>query len=78
MKPARVLAVLLAACGLCSSQDLKLREEAVRLLERANAISSSPHLPARELVHQRTFTPAMCDGHPDAHEVDFMLHFQGR
>jgi hypothetical protein len=33
-----------------SSQDLKLREEAVRLLERANAVSSSPKLPNLERI----------------------------
>ena len=35
---------------LCLCQDVKVREEAVRLLERANAVSSSPHLPNLERV----------------------------
>jgi hypothetical protein len=33
---------------------------------------------AQQLASQWTFTPAMCDGRPDAHEVDFVLHFKGR
>ena len=33
---------------------------------------------ALELARQRTFTPAMCDGKVDVHEVDFVLHFIGR
>lgn len=33
---------------------------------------------ALELAKQWTFTPAMCDGKPDAHEVSIVLHFQGR
>ncbi len=33
---------------------------------------------ALELARQWTFTPAVCDGHADAHEVDFVLHYQGR
>ncbi len=42
--------------------------------------SDRPELNAEalQLAAQWTFTPAMCDGHPDAHEVDFILHFQGR
>ncbi len=30
------------------------------------------------LARQWTFTPAMCDGHPDREEVSVVLHFQGR
>jgi TonB family protein len=33
---------------------------------------------ALELAKRWTFDPAMCDGRPDAHEVDFTLEFQGR
>ena len=33
---------------------------------------------ALEVAKQWTFTPAMCDGKPDAHEVSLVLHFQGR
>jgi hypothetical protein len=33
---------------------------------------------ALALAKHWTFTPAMCDGHPDTEEVDFTLHFQGR
>jgi hypothetical protein len=42
--------------------------------------SDRPDLNAEaiQIANQWTFTPAMCDGHPDAHEVDFILQFQGR
>ena len=42
--------------------------------------SERPDLNAEALtqVQQWTFTPAMCDGQPDAHEVAVTLHFQGR
>jgi len=33
---------------------------------------------ALNIAKQWTFTPSMCEGHPDAHEVDITLHFQGR
>jgi TonB family protein len=33
---------------------------------------------ALTLANQWRFTPAMCNGRPDAHEVDFTLEFQGR
>lgn len=33
---------------------------------------------ALALARQWTFTPALCDGHPQTEEVDFTLHFQGR
>ncbi len=42
--------------------------------------SDRPDLNAEAIAiaKQWTFTPAMCDGHADAHEVDFTLQFQGR
>lgn len=33
---------------------------------------------ALALAKQWTFTPALCDGHPEEQEVDFTLHFQSR
>ncbi len=33
---------------------------------------------ALDIAKRWTFTPSMCDGHPDAHEVDITLQFQGR
>ena len=48
MRSSLVLVAVLSAPVLCFAQDLKVREEAVRLLERANAVSSSPHLPNLE------------------------------
>jgi Gram-negative bacterial TonB protein C-terminal len=50
MRCAVTLFVILAASTSVFSQDLKLREEAVRLLERANAVSSSSKLPNLERV----------------------------
>jgi TonB family protein len=50
MKPSLALLAVLAVPTLCFSQDVKVREEAVRLLERANAVSSSPNLPNLERV----------------------------
>jgi len=50
MKPALALLVVLSVSGISASQDLKVREEAVRLLERADAVSSSPKLPNLERV----------------------------
>jgi TonB family protein len=50
MRPALALLAVLALSGLALPQDLKIREEAVRLLERANAVSSSPKLPNLERV----------------------------
>ena len=48
MKPALALLALFVAPTLSFSQDLQLRQEAVRLLEQANAASLSPHLPNLE------------------------------
>jgi TonB family C-terminal domain len=42
--------VVASFSALCLCQDVKVREEAVRLLEKANAVSSSPHLPDLERV----------------------------
>ena len=50
MRPALTFFVVLALSALALSQDVKLREEATRLLERANAVSSSPKLPNLEHV----------------------------
>lgn len=50
MKLTFALLIVLSLSGSSAAQDLKLREEAVRLLERANAISSSPKLPNLERV----------------------------
>src|SRR5260370_4544840 len=48
MRSSLVLVAVLSAAVRCFAQDLKVREEAVCLLERANAVSSSPHLPNLE------------------------------
>src|SRR5260221_13301070 len=50
MKQSVVPLLVLLLLPLSYSQDLKVREEAVRLLERANAVSSSPKLPDLERV----------------------------
>jgi Gram-negative bacterial TonB protein C-terminal len=50
MKPALALLLVLSIAGISASQDLKVREEAIRLMERANAVSSSPKLPNLERV----------------------------
>jgi TonB family protein len=33
---------------------------------------------ALQLISTWTFQPAMCDGHPNTAEANFVLHFQGR
>ena len=48
MKPALMLLALVLLSSLGFSQDIQVREEAVRLLERANAVSSAPNLPNLE------------------------------
>ena len=48
-------------------------ETMIRSSERADLNEE-----ALALAKQWTFTPALCDGHPEAQEVDFTLHFQGR
>jgi len=45
-----ILVIVVFYCSVSFSQDLKVREEAVRLLEHANAVSSSPKLPNLERV----------------------------
>jgi len=42
--------LMLLAASLAFGQDVKVREQAERLLERANAVSSSPHLPNLERI----------------------------
>jgi TonB family protein len=51
-----------------------------KLYETAVQSSERPDLNAEALAvaQQWSFTPAMCDGHPDAHEAEITLHFQGR
>jgi len=50
MRPALTFFAVLTLSGFALAQDFKIREEAVRLLERANAVSSSPKLPNLERV----------------------------
>lgn len=50
MKPALTLVALLVLPTLSFTQDLRLRQEAVQLLERANAASTAPKLPNLERV----------------------------
>ena len=55
MKPALALVTLFVALSVTfvqksSAQDVKVRERAEHLLERANAVSSSPHLPNLERI----------------------------
>lgn len=50
MRPVLLCYAVLALSGLAVSQDLKIREEAVQLLERADAVSTSPKLPNLERV----------------------------
>ena len=51
-----------------------------RIYDATVQSSERPDLNAEalELAKRWTFNPAMCDGRPDAHEVDFTLEFQGR
>jgi TonB family protein len=53
--------------------DGKMHDLAVQGSER-------PELNAEALAQaqQWAFTPAMCNGKPDAHEASITLHFQGR
>jgi hypothetical protein len=48
MKSVLTLLALLIPSTLSFAQDVQLRQEAVRLLERANAVSLSPNLPNLE------------------------------
>jgi len=50
MKSALALLTLLVVTTPALSQDVKVREQAEHLLERANAVSSSPHLPNLERI----------------------------
>ncbi len=46
MKPPCVALVVLVTSSLCSAQDPQVRAEAIRLLDRANAVSLAPVLPS--------------------------------
>jgi len=48
MRPVRVLLGVVLTSTLAFSQDVQLRQEAVRLMEKAEAVSTSPHLPNLE------------------------------
>lgn len=50
MKSAVALLILLVISNPGFGQDVKVREQAEHLLERANAVSSSPHLPNLERI----------------------------
>jgi TonB family protein len=50
VKPGLAFFALLVLQGFCLPQDVKVREEAVRLLERANQVSTSPALPNLERI----------------------------
>jgi TonB family protein len=50
MQSALALLTLLVVTTPAFSQDVKVREQAEHLLERANAVSSSPHLPNLERI----------------------------
>lgn len=73
MKPALTLTGLVLLSSLGFSQDIQVREEAVRLLERANAVSSAPDLPNLErtdtlrvfggdTIQEGTFTRVVIQG----------------
>jgi TonB family protein len=48
VKSARVLLAIVVTSTLTFPQDVQLRQEAVRLMEKADAVSTSPHLPNLE------------------------------
>jgi len=50
MKPATLLILFVLLSPFCFSQDIQVREEAVRLLERADAVSSPANLPNLERI----------------------------
>jgi hypothetical protein len=53
--------------------DGKLYQPTVQTSERPDL-----NVEALSVAQQWTFTPAMCNGRPDAHEAEITLHFQGR
>jgi TonB family protein len=58
MRPTLLLVSLLLLSPSVFAQDVKVRQEATQLLERANAVSASPHLPNLERVDTlRVFDP---------------------
>jgi TonB family protein len=67
MKPALTLLVLLLASTLSFAQDVRLRQEAVGLLENANRVSLSPNLPNLE----RTVTFRVLDSASGPQEGTF-------
>ena len=67
MKTALALVALLSVAGWCSAEDVRVRQEAVRLLERANAVSLSPDLPNLE----RTVAFRVLDSASGAQEGTF-------
>jgi len=50
MRPTLLLVFLLTVSASLCAQDVKVRQEATQLLERANAVSTSPRLPSLERV----------------------------
>jgi TonB family protein len=62
MKPVLTLLAIILACDICFAEDPQLRQEAVRLLERANALSLAPNLPNLErTVTFRVFNSGSAD-----------------
>ncbi len=48
--PTSLAVLFLVLAPLCFSEDVQLRQEAVRLLEKANVVSTLPHLPNLERI----------------------------
>jgi len=67
VKATLTLLVLLCATSWCAAEDVRVREEAVRLLERANAVSLAPNLPNLE----RTVAFRVLDSASGAQEGTF-------
>lgn len=67
MKTALSLLALLSVAGWSSAEDIRVRQEAVRLLERANAVSLAPNLPNLE----RTVAFRVLDSASGAQEGTF-------
>lgn len=67
MKTALTLLALFSVAGWCSAEDIRVRQEAVQLLERANAVSLPPNLPNLE----RTVAFRVLDSASGAQEGTF-------